>query len=89
MAFVSVMYNNFIVLHGHQHDESFLRHEFIPVMLDALGLNDNSGVIYEILEHDYFKLNEVGEWDKMMPGMVNVSKITFLILIPTWTKFQL
>ena len=73
MVFVSVMYNNFILLHGHQHDESFLRHEFIPVMLDALGLNDNSGVIYEILEHDYFSLNEVGEWDRMMPGMINVS----------------
>jgi hypothetical protein len=43
------MYNNFIVLHGYQHDEAFLRHEFVPVMLDALGLNDASGVIYEIL----------------------------------------
>ena len=68
-----VMYNNFIVLHGHQHNEAFLRHEFIPVMLDALGLNDASGVIYEILEHDYFSLKEVGDWDKMMPGMINVS----------------
>ena len=67
------MYNNFIILHGHQHNENFLRHEFIPVMLDALGLNDVSGVIYEILEHDYFNLRDVGEWDRMMPGMINVN----------------
>ena len=67
------MYNNYIVPNALQHNEYFLRHGFIPVMLDALGLNDNSGVIYEILEHDYFALRDVGEWDKMMPGMINVN----------------
>ena len=67
------MYNNYIVPNALQHNEYFLRHGFIPVMLDALGLNDNSGVIYEILEHDYFALRDVGEWDRMMPGMINVS----------------
>ena len=61
--------------HGHQHSENFLKHEFIPVMLDALGLNDQSGVIYEILEHEYFNLKDVGEWDRMMPGMINVIAI--------------
>ena len=70
------MYNNFIILHGHQLNEDFLRHEFIPVMLDALGLNDASGVIYEILEHDYFNLRDVGEWDRMMPGMINVNTVS-------------
>ena len=72
---ISVVYNNFIVHHGHQHSENFLKHEFIPVMLDALGLNDQSGVIYEILEHEYFNLKDVGEWDRMMPGMINVIAI--------------
>jgi hypothetical protein len=77
ITFEIVMYNSFIVPRGYQHDEGFLRHYFIPTMLDALGLNDNSGVIYEILEHDYFNLREVGEWDRMMPGMINVNRIGF------------
>lgn len=75
------MYNSFIVPRGYQHNQDFLRHQFIPVMLDALGLNDNSGVIYEILEHDYFNLRDVGDWDRMMPGMINVSCMQKLFLI--------
>jgi hypothetical protein len=73
------MYNNFILLHGHQHSEAFLRHEFIPVMLEALGLNDASGVIYEILEYAYFSFKTVGEWEKMMPGP-NVTKLFTIVI---------
>ena len=67
------MYNNYISPRGLIHNSSFLTHDFIPVMLNALGLHDSSGVIFEVVEHDYFNISDLGNWDKMMPGMINVS----------------
>ena len=34
---------------------------------------DTSGVIFEVVEHDYFNITDLGVWDQMMPGMINVS----------------
>lgn len=58
------------------HNASFLTHDFLPVMLNALGLDDKSGVIYEVVEHDYFNITDLGDWDKMMPGMINVMQFS-------------
>ena len=66
------MYNNYIDPHGYIHDEDFLTHRFVPTMLNALGLDDKSGVIFEVVEHDYFNITDLGIWDQMMPGMINV-----------------
>ena len=49
-----VMYNNYIEPRGLIHNSSFLKHTFMPTMLDALGLHDSSGVIFEVVEHGYF-----------------------------------
>ena len=67
-----VIYNKYIEPRGLMHNASFLTHDFLPVMLNALGLDDKSGVIYEVVEHDYFNITDLGDWDKMMPGMINV-----------------
>ena len=61
--------------------------------LEALGLKDDSGVIYELINYRYLGLmrtlfgisihsltfrfftnNELGDWDKMIDGLVNVRK---------------
>ena len=68
------MHNKFLVPTGNKYDSDFLNHEFIPIMLRDLGLDDESGVIYEILEHDYFELEELGNWDLMVEGMTNVRR---------------
>ena len=75
------MYNNYIEPRGLTHNSSFLRNQFIPVMLNALGLDDSSGVIFEVVEHDYFNITDLGNWDKMMPGMINVSYYDYQIII--------
>ena len=38
-----------------------------------MGLKDQSGNIYEMLEYTFFDHTEMGTWDTMMDGMVNVS----------------
>ena len=94
ISFLSVIWKTYINMQvpSLQYDEDFLRHDFIPTMLNSLGkdiksknkqinmlmifrtgLHDDSGVVFEILEHDYFSLEELGNWDLMMPGMINVS----------------
>ena len=77
------MYNRYIEPRGLVHNSSFLQHEFLPTMLDALGLHDSSGVIYEVIEHDYFNISDLGDWDKMMPGMINIVG-TFFIKAATY-----
>ena len=73
------MYNNYIEPRGLIHDADFLTHDFMPTMLDALGLQDTSGVIFEVVEHDYFNITDLGMWDQMMPGMINVSSFRYLL----------
>ena len=73
------MYNNYIEPRGLIHDADFLTHDFMPTMLDALGLQDTSGVIFEVVEHDYFNITDLGVWDQMMPGMINVSSFRHLL----------
>ena len=58
--------------HGLVHDADFLTYDFITTMLNALGIYDPSGVIFEQLEHDYFNPSDLGSWDSMVPGMINV-----------------
>merc|ERR1712018_1090027 len=58
---LGVMYNTYIEPRGLVHNSSFLRHDFMPAMLDALGLHDATGVIYEVIAHDYFKAKELGD----------------------------
>ena len=38
-----------------------------------MGLQDDSGNIYEMLEYTFFDHSSMGTWDTMMEGMVNVS----------------
>lgn len=42
-------------------------------MFRSLGLADESGNIYEMLEYAFFEHSDMGYWEKMMQGMVNVS----------------
>jgi len=80
---LGVMYNNYIEPRGLIHDADFLTHSFMPTMLDALGLQDTSGVIFEVVEHDYFNITDLGNWDQMMPGMINLVG-TFFIKAATY-----
>ena len=53
----------------------------MPTMLNALGLHDESGVIYEVVQHDYFNMTDLGHWDQMMPGMINLVGTFFIKVI--------
>ena len=45
----------------------------IFILFRSLGLADDSGNIYEMLEYTFFDHSDLGYWEKMMQGMVNVS----------------
>ena len=40
-----------------------------------MGLQDSSGNIYEMLEYSFFNHEDMGVWDTMMEGMINVRHI--------------
>ena len=85
---IAVIYNSYLVPNSVMTDEHFLRHLFSSTLLEALGLKDDSGVIYELINYRFlseldlpyftdcfrfFTNNELGDWDKMIDGLVNVS----------------
>ena len=85
-----MIYNSYLVPNSVMTDEHFLRHLFSSTLLEALGLKDDSGVIYELINYRFifgtstsvfysnffcvrfFTNNELGDWDKMIDGLVNV-----------------
>ena len=70
--YYSVIYNSYILPNNVTSDSHFLRYDFTEKMLDALGIKDSTGVIYELINYRYFTEDVLGIWDLMIDGMVNV-----------------
>jgi len=80
---LGMIYNSYIVPNNVTTDTDFLRYEFTEVLLDALGIKDESGVIYELVNYRYFMDEDLGDWDAMIDGMVNLVG-TFFIKASTY-----
>lgn len=86
---LGMIYNGYIVPNDVTNNEHFLRHLFSATLLEAMGLKDDSGVIYELINYRYFNNDELGDWCKMINGMVNLVG-TFFIKASTFEfmKYQ-
>lgn len=75
-----MIYNSYILPNNVTSDSYFLRYEFVEALLDALGIKDESGVIYELIQYRYFEDQMLGDWELMIDSMVNVrNSFTFII----------
>ena len=70
-----MIYNSYIAPNNVTSDSHFLRYDFTEKMLDALGIKDSTGVIYELINYRYFTEDVLGTWDLMIDGMVNVRQL--------------
>jgi len=77
------MYNSYLSPNNILEDTFFLKHLFTTTLLSAMGLTDDSGNIYEMLEYSFFNSTDLGTWSKMMDGMVNLVG-TFFIKASTY-----
>jgi len=80
---LGMMYNAYFLPNELLTDTFFLRHLFISTLLSAMGLQDSSGNIYEMLEYSFFNHEDMGVWDTMMEGMINLVG-TFFIKASTY-----
>jgi len=80
---LGMIYNSYILPNGVVENEHFLRHLFSATLLEALGLKDDSGVIYELINYRYFTDDMLGDWDQMIDGMINLVG-TFFIKASTY-----
>jgi len=80
---LGMIYNSYIVPNDITNNAIFLRHMFSSTLLEALGLKDDSGVIYELINYRYFENEELGDWCKMIDGLVNLVG-TFFIKASTY-----
>ena len=76
-----MIYNSFIAPNNVTTDSYFLRYEFTEAMLDAMGIKDYTGVLYELISYRYFADDDLGVWDLMIDGMVNVSNQIVLMKV--------
>jgi len=75
---LGMMYNAYFVPNNILTNTFFLEHRFISTLLKSLGLDDESGNIYEMLEYSFFDHSDLGVWDNMMEGMVNMVGVFFI-----------
>jgi len=80
---LGMIYNSYLLPNEVMTDEHFLRHRFTATLLEALGLRDDSGVIYELINYRYYNNNDLGHWHKMINGMINMVG-TFFIKASTY-----
>jgi len=80
---LGMIYNSYLLPNNVMEDTFFLRHYFTETMLDALGLKDDSGVIYELINYRFFQPNQLGDWCDMIDGMINMVG-TFFIKASTY-----
>ena len=79
-----VIYNSYILPNNVTSDSYFLRYEFVEALLDALGIKDESGVIYELIQYRYFEDQMLGDWELMIDSMVNVRNSFAFIININW-----
>jgi len=80
---LGMIYNSYIVPNDVMTNSHFLRHLFSETLLEAMGLKDDSGVIYELINYRFFDNDELGDWCSMIDGMVNMVG-TFFIKASTY-----
>jgi len=80
---LGMIYNSYLLPNNVMEDNFFLRHYFTETMLEAMGLKDDSGVIYELINYRFFGGDELGDWCSMIDGMVNLVG-TFFIKASTY-----
>jgi len=80
---LGMIYNSYLLPNNVMDDSFFLRHYFTETMLEAMGLKDESGVIYELINYRFFQDSNLGDWCDMIDGMINLVG-TFFIKASTY-----
>merc|ERR1712002_52286 len=75
---LGMIYNSYILPNGVIENAHFLRHHFSATLLEALGLKDDSGVIYELINYRFFEDDALGHWEPMIDGMINMVGTFFI-----------
>merc|ERR1711931_20288 len=80
---LGMIYNSYLLPNDVMNDEDFLRYLFSSTLLEALGLKEDSGVIYELINYRFFQNHELGDWELMIDGLINMVG-TFFIKASTY-----
>lgn len=72
-----VVYNDFLVPNNFTEDEEFLRHEFLPYLLRAIGVT-NSYAMEPTIRREYFDEWQMGNLTAMQPGAIDLLSVFFI-----------
>ncbi|XP_046735851.1 juvenile hormone esterase-like [Diprion similis] len=57
---------------GLLNDTNFLKYNLIPLSLKFIGVPDETGVFSQLLIEKYFSNNDLGDFLKMVPGLIDI-----------------
>ncbi|XP_046414217.1 juvenile hormone esterase-like isoform X2 [Neodiprion fabricii] len=60
---------------GLLNDPNFLKDKLIPLSLKYIGVPDETGVFSQILIEKYFSSSELGDFLKMVPGLIDIGSV--------------
>ncbi|EFX83387.1 hypothetical protein DAPPUDRAFT_240264 [Daphnia pulex] len=85
---LGILYNEYLVPNNLTEDEEFLANECVPVLLNALHIDDPTGELAAQLTEKYLGTAEMGNFTSMIPGLTDMCSVLFL-KGPTYENSQL
>lgn len=76
---MGLTYKDYMLPNGHnESDYDFMRYEALPLLLEAFGIDDKTASVSRSMQMTYLPDAEMGDWDSMIGGMIDLSGVMFL-----------
>ncbi|XP_045023594.1 LOW QUALITY PROTEIN: acetylcholinesterase [Daphnia magna] len=85
---LGILYNDFLVPNNLTEDEEFLANDLVPLLLNALHIDDPTGELATQLTEKYLSTAVMGNFTSMIPGLTDMCSVLFL-KGPTYETTQL
>jgi carboxylesterase type B len=75
---LGIAYNNFLVSNNLTDDYEFLKNDLVGVLLNTLGIADETGAVAQALTDKYLAGAELGNFTSMSPGLIDLCSVLFI-----------
>jgi len=74
---LGILYDSYLVPNNLTNDSEFLKTQLVPLIINAVGLTDESGELAAALTAKYLANAELGNFASMAPGLIDMCSVLF------------
>lgn len=67
--------------------EYFILLNFILLKISIAGIDDTTGAVTDVFQDKYFRIEEIGNFVAMVPGLVDVSRLYVFVTLTHKGKY--